>query len=229
MAQLALDLAFRPAQGRDDYFVTPCNEEAVGWIDRWPDWPGVGLVVWGPPASGKSHLAAVWCARSAAPSVDLEALGDRLPPAILGTHDHLLLDCGSATAIPDAFEEPLLHLYNLIGERGGSLLATARTPLARWPVALPDLKSRLRAMASIAIAAPDDALLTAVLLKQLDDRRIRLPRDAVLFAVARMERSFEAARTLADRLDRAAYEQRRKPGLPLLREILDDDGSGSAS
>lgn len=220
MVQLALDLAFRPAQGRDDFFVTPCNADAVGWIDRWPDWAIPGLVVWGAPGSGKSHLAAVWRTRSDARAIGLDALGAHSPPAILGEQRHLLLDCASAATIPEALQEPLLHVYNLIVERGGSLLMVAQAPPARWTIALADLASRLRAMAAVAIAPPDDALLTAVLLKQLDDRHIKLPRDAVHYAVSHMERSFEAARLLASRLDRAAYEQRRRPGLPLLREIF---------
>jgi chromosomal replication initiation ATPase DnaA len=229
MAQLALDLAFRPAQGRDDFFVTPCNDAAVGWIDRWPDWPVPGLVVWGPPASGKSHLGEVWRMRSAAPSVGLDALARDIPPAILGDNRQLLLDVADATAIPVELEEPLLHLYNLIAERRGSLLLTARTPPARWAVRLPDLGSRLLAMNAVPIAPPDDALLTAVMLKQLDDRRIKLPDDAIQYALSRMERSFEAARSVVAALDREALAQRRRPGLPLLREILEAQDAGSGA
>jgi chromosomal replication initiation ATPase DnaA len=219
--QLAFDLSFRPAQGRDDFFVTPCNAAAVGWIDRWPNWTSPGLVVCGPPACGKSHLAEVWRTRSAAPATRLEALVERLPPAILGDQPHLMLDFADGDAVPGDLEEPLLHLYNLVVEKGGTLLLTARTPPARWRAGLADLSSRLRAMAVVPISPPDDAMLTAVLLKQLDDRQLRLSRDAVLYAVSRMERSFEAARALVAALDREAYAQRRRPGMRLVRDILE--------
>lgn len=221
MVQLAFDLSFRPAQGRDDFFVTPCNTDAVGWIDRWPEWPVPGLAVWGPAACGKTHLAEVWRTRSGASTVVLDDLATRSPPSILDDQRHLLLDFSDATSISETVEEPLLHLYNMVIERGGTLLLTARTPPARWRIGLADLSSRLRAMAVAPIVAPDDAVLTAVLLKQLDDRKISLPRDAVQYAVSRMERSFEAARALVMALDREAYAQRRRPGLPLLREILE--------
>ena len=42
-AQLPLELAPRPALGREDFLVAPSNEVAVAWIDRWPDWPGPAL------------------------------------------------------------------------------------------------------------------------------------------------------------------------------------------
>ena len=130
-------------------------------------------------------------------------------------------DFDDSQTVPSELEEPLLHLYNLVVEKGGTLLLTARTPPARWTIGLADLSSRLRAMAAVPIAPPDDAMLTAVLLKQLDDRKIGLPRDAVFYAVSRMERSFEAARSLVAAIDREAYAQRRKPGLPLVRQILE--------
>ncbi|MBM3560518.1 MAG: DNA replication protein, partial [Alphaproteobacteria bacterium] len=62
--QLALDLGHRAAFGREDFLVAACNAAAVHWIDLWPGWPAPGLALWGAPASGKSHLAAVWQARA---------------------------------------------------------------------------------------------------------------------------------------------------------------------
>src|SRR5215213_7376283 len=58
--QLAFELPLRPAMGREDFLVAPCNEQAVGLIDRWPRWPAPGVILLGPPGSGKSHLAQVW-------------------------------------------------------------------------------------------------------------------------------------------------------------------------
>jgi len=221
VAQLALDLGYRTAQGRDDFFVTPCNAGAVGWVDRWPDWPTPALALWGPSASGKSHLAEVWRTRSRARTAHVDELRDREPPALLDGERHLVLDFAGAPSVPADLEEPLLHLYNLVSEQGGNLLLTARIPPARWPVALADLSSRLRAVVAVPISAPDDELLTALLLKQFADRQLAVGTDVVAYAVARMERSFEAARTLVDTLDREAMARRKRIGLPLLREVLD--------
>ena len=62
--QLAIDLPYREALGRADFLVSDCNEAALGWIERWPQWPSSALVLHGPAGSGKSHLTALWHARS---------------------------------------------------------------------------------------------------------------------------------------------------------------------
>ena len=64
--QLAFDLPARPAMGREDFLVASCNRDAVGWIDRWPEWPYPCMVLYGPPGSGKTHLARVWQQRAGA-------------------------------------------------------------------------------------------------------------------------------------------------------------------
>src|SRR5712691_4744011 len=64
MTQLAIDLPHRAALGRADFLVSDCNEAALGWIERWPDWPAPALVLHGPAGSGKSHLAGLWRERS---------------------------------------------------------------------------------------------------------------------------------------------------------------------
>ena len=55
--QSTFDWGVRPALGREDFLVAPCNEAAVAWLDRWPDWPGPALVIHGPPGSGKRAIS----------------------------------------------------------------------------------------------------------------------------------------------------------------------------
>ena len=219
--QLPLDLGHRPALGREDFLLAPCNEVAVAWIDRWPDWPGVALALHGPAACGKTHLGFVWRGRSAAIDIAPAALAEAAPPAILGPAKACTLeDVDAALAAGNLAEERLLHLYNLIGERGGHMLFTGQTPPARWPIALPDLRSRLRAATAVAMAAPDDALIEAVLVKLFADRQLRVDAGVVRFLAARMERSFAAARTIVAAMDRAAMADRREITVPLARRVL---------
>ena len=63
-AQLVLPLEPRSAQGRADFLVAPVNERAVAFVDSYPGWPAPAAVLYGPAASGKSHLAAVWAQAS---------------------------------------------------------------------------------------------------------------------------------------------------------------------
>ena len=97
-------------------------------------------------------------------------------------------------------ERALLHLYNLVAEREGSLLLAAR-PLAQWGVGLADLLSRLRTAWSVAIGAPDEALLAALLVKQFGDRQLRVEPGVVELLVQQMERSFASAAALVRQLD----------------------------
>lgn len=198
--QLTLDLGFRPALGRGDFIVAPSNSDAVAWIDRWPDWPDLGtgfraLALHGPAGAGKSHLAAVWRAR--APG---------------GT----LLD----DAAPPADERELLHELNALRERGGQLLLVGREAPARWPVRLPDLASRLKAIPAVALGAPDDGLLRALYGKLFAERQLAVGGELIDWLIAHLERSGAAALLAVDRLDQAALEQRRAITIALARALF---------
>jgi chromosomal replication initiation ATPase DnaA len=219
-AQLVLDLGHRPALGRTDYLVSQCNADAVAWVDRWPDWPAPGLVIWGPAASGKSHLGQVWRARAGAPMITTDDLDNREPPDLAGGPGVVYVDGADNIAGDAKRERVALHVYNLIAEQGGHILFSARTPPGRWRIALADLRSRLNALPAVTIAPPDDAVLGAVLLKLFTDRQINVGVDVIQFAVTRMERSFEAAERLVTALDAAALASQRRVTIPLLREVL---------
>ena len=214
--QLALDLGHRPALGREDFLLAPSNAEAVAWLDRWPDWPGPALAIYGPEGSGKTHLAHVWQSRSAARLLTGAELASADLPAL----------AAGPVVVEDADrgvdERALFHLYNLLAERRQHLLLTARSAPARWPLTLADLRSRLNTAPAIALAPPDESLVAAVLVKLLADRQLRVGEEVVNFLLARIERSFAAARDIVVALDRAALAQRGNITVPLARQVLQD-------
>lgn len=216
--QLAIDLPYGTAFGRADFLVSDCNAAAFGWIERWPDWPGTALVLYGPACCGKSHLARLWCERTG---------GVLLRGADLTAASPNRLAASPAVALDDADagpEEALLHLYNCCAESGAALLLTARSAPAAWPIGLPDLASRLRAAPAVGIAPPDDALLGAVLVKHFADRQVRVSPEVIGYLVRRMERSFAAAAALAERLDRLALSAGRAVTVALARQALAEAG-----
>jgi chromosomal replication initiation ATPase DnaA len=112
-----------------------------------------------------------------------------------------------ALAIDDAESaapEPLLHLLNAAAEARVPVLLAGRAPPARWDFALPDLVSRLRALTSVALQAPDDALLRALLARLLADRQLVVAEPVQEFLLARLPRTGAALREAAARLDQAS-------------------------
>ena len=213
--QRSFDWGVRPALGREDFLVAPCNREAVAWLDRWPAWPGPALVIHGPPGSGKSHLAEVWRRRNGADAIEAASIAKAL--ASTGDAAPALVIDGLGVGFD---ERALLHTYNGVAERGGHLLLTARNPPARWPLTLPDLASRLRVAPAVALGLPDDALLAALMLKLFADRQIAVAPEVPAYVVPRIERTFAAVASLVERLDRAALAEGRPVTVPLVRAVL---------
>ncbi|WP_323378440.1 HdaA/DnaA family protein [Skermanella mucosa] len=219
-AQLPLDLGHRPAMGADDFLVAPSNEAAVAWLDLWPNWPAPALVIFGPAGCGKTHLAQVWRARTQAPRVEPGDLRIETLPRLLSEAAAVVIDNADRGTGDARAERALFHLYNLARETGGHLLLTSESAPARWGINLPDLRSRLMAAPAVAVGAPDDALLAAILVKLFADRQLRVGHDVIRFLVTHMERSFDAARRLVADLDAAALAARRRITVPLARRVL---------
>lgn len=217
--QLSFDLPARPALGREDFFVSPANADAVAMIEQWQGWPARKLVLVGPPGAGKTHLAHVWAALSGAeiiPARDVAAADiPRLASAPVAVEDCDTIAGDAPT------EDALFHLHNLALAEGQAMLFTASAPPNRWPLALPDLASRMQGTPAVRIAPPDDQLLAAVMMKLFSDRQL-VPRPSTIpYLVRRIDRSFGAARDIVDRLDRAALATRRPVTQALARELLD--------
>jgi chromosomal replication initiation ATPase DnaA len=215
--QLAFDLEPAENFSRDDFIRGAGNAAALELVDRWPDWPARAVAIVGPEGAGKSHLAAIWADAAGARRLASRALDESAVPAALAT-GALALECGTGDA--DLDERALFHLLNLVKEQGGFLLLTARTAPAAWPIALPDLASRLRAVPVVTLAAPDDAMLRAVLVKLFADRQIAVDEALVSYLVVRIERSFAAARAIVATLDREALRRQRPVTRALAGEIL---------
>ena len=213
--QLTLDLPVRTALERTDFLVAPSNSDAVEWVDKWPDWPIHVLVLVGPPKSGKTHLAHVWREQADAFWYDQGSLDACLEQA--GKGRSICLDIDGA--IED--EEALFHLYKWSKEHGANLLITASEPPKAWTIKLPDLRSRLLACNVVGVGVPDDQLLAAVMVKLFSDRQVAITEDVLRYLVPRIERSFESAARVVDKLDKASMAKGRAVTVPLAKQVLE--------
>lgn len=223
--QLAFNLTARPALGREDFLVSAANAEAVAMISDEAAWPSGKLALVGPPGAGKTHLVHVWAAETGARIVPASDLASADIPALAGAGHVAVEDLPHADP---AAERALFHLHNLVLAQGGRLLLTAEAPPARWPVALPDLGSRLESTAVARLGPPDDALLAAVMVKLFADRQLVVPPSVIAYVTRRIDRSFAAARDAVDRLDRAALAEGRAVTRALAAQLLDNPGPGEA-
>ena len=220
-SQLAFDLEPAENFSRDDFIRGAENAAALDLVDSWPNWPARTVAIVGPEGAGKSHLAAIWADAAGARRLASRALDESTVPAALAT-GALALECGAtqSAGAADLDERALFHLLNLAKEQLGFLLLTARTAPAAWPIGLPDLASRLRAVPVVTLAAPDDAMLRAVLVKLFADRQVAVDEALISYLVVRIERSFAAARGVVATLDREALRRQRPVTRALAGEIL---------
>lgn len=214
--QIPLDLGFRPALGRDDFFVAPGNADAVAWIDRWPAWPRPVLALFGPAGCGKSHLAQVFATRAQARVLSARDLKTPDVGDLVNSAKAIVIEDGDM----GVDETALFHLHNAVTEAKGWLLLTGREAPARWAVTLPDLRSRLAAVTAARIEAPDDDMMQAVLVKLFADRQIAVSPDVVSYLVRHMDRTFATARTLVDLADRESLAGQRSVTVPLVKDLL---------
>jgi len=214
--QLVLALDHAESFARENFLAGPSNAAALTLIERWPDWPDRIVALIGPEGSGKSHLAAIWAEASGARILAANLLSDGDLPAAFATGALVLEDLQFA----GLDERALFHLLNLAREQSAFVLITSRSPLPTFPVAIRDLASRLRALPSVALAAPDDALLRALIVKLAADRQLAVDEALVNYLVNRIERSCAGARTAVARLDEEAMRQHRPVTRALAAELF---------
>ena len=211
MTQLVLPLQTRSAIGRADFIVAPGNAQAVGFIDSFPNWPAPAAALYGPSASGKSHLAAVWAEKAGARVLEARDIGAGVP-------DGALVVENVAKDVPQA---PLFALL----ERGAPLLLTAQLPPSQWTQALelslPDLNSRLNALLAFALWAPDDALLMGLAVKLFADRQVTVPESVVAHMIRSLERSPSAIRDFVAQADALALAEKRPINISLIKDLLE--------
>lgn len=214
--QLVLALDHAVSFAREDFLRGPSNAAALTLIERWPDWPDRIMALVGPQGSGKSHLAAIWAIAAGARVLSAKLLEQTDLPGALTTGALVVEDLEPA----GLDERALFHLLNLAREESATVLLTARSAPAGFPVIIRDLASRLRALPIVALAPPDDVLLRSLIVKLAADRQLAVDEALVNYLANRIERSFAAAHAAVVRLDEEAMRQHRPVTRALAAELF---------
>lgn len=194
MGQIVLPLLARTG-APDRIVVGNANRAAIDALGAAQAWPFRTAILFGPPRSGKS-LIARWFAEN-----------------------------GLGEAVDDADrldETALFHRWNRAQESGTPLLLTVASSQGEWPIALPDLASRMGAALHLQIGTPDDAMLADLILLQAEQRGLALGPDAAAYLVPRTERSHIGVERLVAAIDRISLERKAPPTQGIWREALDE-------
>lgn len=206
--QIPLPLLYKSANAREDYFVSDCNKEAIKWIDAFPNWPCSMLLVLGPAASGKTHLANIFTSNIyQAKNLTYEDV--HLMPKVFALED---IDA------PNVSEEVLFHLFNDAIQQSKNILFTAKA-MPFWH--LNDLKTRMNTVPTVHIGLPDDTMMMSLIMKGLSERQLDIQSGVMDYILKHIERSFSAAFRFVELSQNLSLAQKHPITIPLSKQILE--------
>ena len=214
--QLIFDLPCYPAIGTEDFFVSKANSLAFEVVQNWANWNDRRVLITGGKGSGKTHLSHVWANLSGAKFIELnnqEQDLSNIKTLIIENIDLII-------SIP-TFEEKLFHLLNFAKQLDIYVLMTSSVAASRLGVQLLDLSSRLQATEYFPIYPPDDALLSAVLVKQFSDRQINISPSLIEYILKRITRSLSSVSNFVVSLDNLMLKTKKGPSRAMISEVLD--------
>lgn len=218
--QLTFELA-PPEPPAFDNFLTGRNEELCDVLDRASQGrlAETGLVLWGPPGVGKSHLLA-----AAVRAADEEGRAARLYPSPETAPAEPPAD-GALVAVDDLHDASadaqarLFTLYNVLAATGGQLLVATDTPPAQLALR-PDLRTRLGYGLVYEVLALEDAAKPAALARYAAARGFRLDHEVIGYLLGHYPRDMTSLMRALAALDRRSLAAKRPITVPFVREIL---------
>ena len=220
--QFALPLSFRNVKNHSNFILNKVNEVALSLIDEFNEIERFKkrfnfpvLILYGPPGSGKTHLAHIYQEITDAKFIK-KFNNINLNEAKSGKS--FIFD--DFDKIESLNENLFLHFFNEILLNFGSLLIITSKPPNEINFNLSDLESRFRSCISTKIELPDDEFLFSILVKELSDKKIFLSDKQCLYIIKRIKRNYKSISLFAENLDIMSLEQKKKVTLNQIKEVL---------
>lgn len=227
MSQLALPLRLAD-HAVFASFLSTGNETLVATLAGLADGQGdAGCWLWGPEASGKTHLLQAACERAGDRSVyvPLAMFVDADPGLLDGLDNRELVcldDIDAVAGIPD-WEQALFALCNAVQDADGRLLISAAMAPRSTDIALPDLRSRMTRLPIFQVMALDEAERAAALQLRAHHRGLDLPDETARYLLSRSRRDMASLYGLLDKLDAEALRAQRRLTIPFVKGVLETD------
>lgn len=224
MSQMALPLKLHD-HAVFDSFHTAGNDQLVSFLlEITRSGQGPGCFVWGPAASGKTHLLQAVCERSGDQSVylPLNELAEMSPDILSGLAGRQFVcldDLQCIVGKPD-WEVALFDLWNQIADKEGVLIVSGDAPPKDSGIALADLESRLSRLPVFRSRELDEEDRIKALKLRARFRGLELPDDTAAYLLSRNRRDMGSLYQLLDKLDTEALIAKRRLTIPFVREVL---------
>ncbi len=205
-----------------DLLQSTANAPAIAMVQSWlaqdiPAGEPKGFVLTGPKGAGKSHLLQIEAKRIGAQLFS----GGSLPrqsqsEKIVFIDDAPLIDANALLAF---YHQAIKIEQRFVIAGQGTPQDWARQNDKSGEV-LPDLMTRLAALPSAILPAPDEALLAMVFEASLAARQIRIQPETAQAAAQSLRRSLHVARDFAALVDEEALAKQHKVDKAFVRECL---------
>lgn len=188
------------------------------------------LYLWGPPASGKTHLlnaalAVVAAHHMRATYLPLRELGAACIGNATSAFEQFELVCVDdldAVAGDEPAELALFHLYDRLRARGSRIIVTGNATPMTLGLRRPELRSRLGWGVICHLEPLGDAEKRALLLRRAAEQGLSLAEPVADYLLRHHSRDLRDLLATLDRLERATLAAQRHPTLPFVRELLAD-------
>ena len=213
--QLILKFPEHRAYKREDFYVSPSNQEAYDFINNWPKWIKRIVNIFGPSGSGKSHLSSILKTKTKC----LEILANELNENIIfefKTKEVLIIENFNEKIS----EELLFSLWNIALQDNKYFLINSIKPISSYKFKLPDLTSRVKSSLNIGIKLPSDDLISAIIAKNFSDKQIAVEEKHIDYIIKRIDRSYEKILQFILILDRYSLKKGSPFRLKLIKEVL---------
>ena len=167
--QLILRFPTHQAYKKEDFYVSPSNQEAYDFINSWPKWIKRIINIFGPSGSGKSHLASMLKSKTSCLWIDSNELNEKTFLKFK-TKETLIIE-----NLNEKISEKLLFtLWNIALQDNKYFLITSTKPLNSYKFKMNDLVSRVNSSLIIGIGLPSDDLISVILAKNFSDKQIKI-------------------------------------------------------
>ena len=213
--QLILKFPSHRAYKKEDFYVSPSNQEAYDLINSWPKWIKRTVNIFGPSKSGKSHLASILKNKTSSLQIESNKLNEDVFLKFK-TKEALIIE-----NLNDQVEEKLLFsIWNVAIQDNKYLLITSLKPINSFKFKLKDLMSRVRSGLIIGINLPSDDLISVILAKNFSDKQIKVEKKHIDYIIKRIDRSYEKISQFILTLDKYSLKKGSPFALKMIKEVL---------